>query len=80
MIPQEKAKELVDRFAPHAHTSWHPVTGFDKKELQKNAKQCAWIAVGSILTECKRLDIKFNLGLERTRQYWEQVSEEIERL
>ena len=40
-------------------------------------KQHAVITVDVILTEVNRLDKKFNLGLDGTREYWDGVKTKI---
>jgi hypothetical protein len=67
--PQEKAKELVDRFT------------FTCRECdyEDNAKQCALIAVDEILNlmiKEFKWDVKHNGNIE----YWQEVKIEIEEL
>lgn len=46
---QQEAERLIERFRPHAHTDWHEVYGYDKKQGNENARQCAIICVEEIL-------------------------------
>lgn len=71
MTAKEKAKELIEKYKfvyIQNYTSMHEV------------KECAIITVQEVLFEVNRLDLKFNLGLEGTRQYWNEVKKEIENL
>jgi len=64
MNPQEKAKELLDKFKPHATDS---------------SKKCALIAVQEILN-CNPHTNDFNTDVYSTYDYWFQVKQEIEKL
>ena len=74
MRPQEKAKELVDMYLQY-------VEAFSCKQQDENAKQCALIAVDEIL----KLDV-FDCNEDwsnedgDTREYWEEVKQEIEKI
>lgn len=87
MTPQEKAKELVDKYFQKAENiEW--TTDIEKKEKSQNynndlgtdvliywnelAKQCALIAVD----EC----IKTAAYMPETLHFWNQVKQEIEKL
>ena len=69
MTPQEKAKELDEKFSKELRY----ITDGDKDY----AKQCALIAVEEIITESKLLS-----GISETHRlpYWQQVKAEIEKL
>ena len=67
MTPKEKAEELVNRF--HKYT-WNGEDNLDNK----NAKQCALIAVDEILKELPE-DYQNDIW-----SYWPEVKEEIEKL
>jgi hypothetical protein len=72
MTPQEKAKELVDKFKTYA--DWN---GFDSKRGLLNAKQCALIAVYEILS----MGIMADSGdWNMAKEYWQEVKQEIEKL
>ncbi len=64
MTPQEKAKELFNKFIPHAADS---------------AKKSALIAVQEILN-CNPHTNEFNTDVYSTFDYWFQVKLEIEKL
>lgn len=70
MTPQEKAKDLVDRFYLYSTAPTH------NPEM---AKQCALIAVDEILTA-----ITFNMydedAYNKEHNYWQEVKTEIEQL
>ena len=75
MTPNEKAKELVDKFwdATPEQTSFDPVN---------HAKQCALIAVDEIMRlhhYLPRQEITGSTALYST-DYWKQVKQEIEKL
>ena len=65
MTPQEKAKELVDRYLQY-------VEAFSSKQQDENAKQCALIAVDEVITE--------SMNNEYSEKYWTEVKQEIEKL
>ncbi len=67
MTPQEKAKELVDKFEPFCYSDPRiQVTVYDC------AKHCVLISVDEIINLCAQ-------GLSETN-YWEQVKHEINNL
>ena len=68
MTPQEKAKELVDRFD-------ETLTYLESKQ---KAKQCALIAVEEILNTL--YSIPFGNALDNELEYWQEVKQEIEKL
>jgi len=69
MKPEEKAKELIDKFSNHC---------FDfekhKEDNEYSAKQCALIAVDELIYETK-----FEFPNIRQR-YWIEVKQEIEKI
>jgi hypothetical protein len=82
MTPQEKAKELVNKFYPRA-TSY----SLDRKNQNQNAKQCALIAVDEII-ESRKDDSRFDDTLFQITThyitphpmyltYWQEVKQEI---
>ena len=70
MTPQEKAQELVNRFAPYVDT-FH-------KGILENAKQCALIAVDEVLNDDWFIPNRED-SLAR-KKYWEEVKKEINNL
>ena len=70
MTPQEKAQELVNRFAPYVDT-FH-------KGILENAKQCALIAVDEVLNDDWFIPNRED-SLAR-KKYWEEVKQEINKL
>jgi hypothetical protein len=75
LTPQEKAKELVDKFKTYA--DWN---GFDLKRGLINAKQCALIAVDEILDIIEDDGFTFaEYHDKKTIEYWFEVKQEIER-
>lgn len=77
MTPKEKAEELVDRFEQRFPLKSEVIT--TKGDLSweydnwEEAKQCALIAVGEILSQ-------FNWKPSNGSSYWEEVKQEIEKL
>jgi hypothetical protein len=75
MTPQEKAKELIDKFSPLV-TTWdcywdspaHP------DDILFDAKKCAMIAVDELVNHCAQVEP--HLGVD----YWLEVKQEIEKL
>lgn len=73
MIPQEKAKELVEKYFIVIDKS-HPL-----EDILKPAKQCALIAVDEIILELQQ--IEFNDEVDNLPiDYWQEVKQEIEKL
>ena len=70
MTPQEKAKELVDKF----RNEFNWVEKDHDVDLYRDTKQCALIAVDEIL---KITWVDKFLSVE---DYWQQVKHEIEKL
>jgi hypothetical protein len=73
MTPQEKAKELVEKYRGVAHSDFHNQTGYDEAQREENQKQCALIAVDEILGQ-------FKWRPKDSLSYWEEVKQEIEKL
>jgi len=67
MTPEEKAKELVNKFTSHTRV-FHEVLGWE--DYIDSAKQCALIAVDEILEHC----------YEVMKPFWQEVKHEIEKL
>ena len=72
MTPQEKAKELVDRYLQY-------VEAFSCKQQDENAKQCALIAVDEILNLMIK-EFKWDIFNNGHIEYWLEVKQEIEKL
>ena len=73
MTPKEKAKELYDKFNPHARV-WDCYS--DEPLKENHAKQCALICVDEIIH-----DMQIRLGLDKEDvEYWQDVKTEIEKL
>jgi hypothetical protein len=73
MTPEEKAKELVNKFISHTRV-FHEVLGWE--DYIDSAKQCALIAVDEILNHHQQ-----EQGLYRIdKYYWQEVKKEIENL
>ena len=70
MTPQEKAKELVEKFIPMTK-DWDEQNGYLINEGK--AKECALIAVDEIIKEHYPQDAK-------RCEYWNQVKTEIEKI
>ena len=80
MTPQEKAIEIIKKFIPHAQY-WDC---YNDELLEENhTKQCALIAVEEILKRTRSVDTmpsNYQKIDENTKEYWEQVKIEIEKL
>jgi hypothetical protein len=75
MTPEEKAKELVDKYMS--------LLGYDlpSKAHEEYFKQCAIIAVDEIIAELKRIDIDTFFHSDPTCvQEWQQVKEAINKM
>lgn len=67
MTPKEKARELYEKYYYHTQSP-------------RGSINYSVITINEILNECIRIDTKFNLGLEGTNQYWQDVIKELESL
>jgi len=76
MNPQDKAKELFNKFIPHTRV-FHEVLGWE--DYPDSAKQCALITVQEILNSNPNRN-PFNTELHSTYPYWEEVMQEIKKL
>jgi hypothetical protein len=75
MTPQEKAKELIDKYKNYALS-----TGVDENDLSFNdLTQCALIAVQEIILSNPHSN-PFNTDVYPTMSYWQDVKKEIEKL
>ena len=72
MTPQEKAKELLNKF--RSEFDW--VEKDYAVDLYRDTKQCALIAVDEIIN-CKH---GWNKSTSKFVEYWNQVKEEIKKL
>lgn len=80
MNPKDKAKQIIDLLQDKPIIEYTPFAGAKTQYTELNnreAKICALIMIHEIETEVIRLDDKFNLGLEGTRQYWNTVRQEL---
>lgn len=89
MTPKEKAKELVLKYWNLPIKMNHIIDGVihietDKHLYEKDAKQCALIAVDEILNARETVNSHINQHCESNlfdfMQYWQQVKQEIEAL
>ena len=75
ITPQEKAKELVDKY----YTKMNP-NAPDCNISFNQAKQCALIAVDEIIKTDMLIDEDVYVESPSYLQYWQQVKTEIEKL
>ena len=75
MTEKEKAKELINKFIPHAR---YFEDGNKFSENAESAKQCALIAVDVILKDVGAED--WNDDGMTNNNYWQTVKSEIEKL
>jgi len=73
MTPEEKAKELVNKFISHTRV-FHEVLGWE--DYIDSAKQCALIAVDEILNHHQQEQGLYVID----KYFWLQVKKEIENL
>lgn len=77
MTPREKAKQLIESFAPHARLIANPGEAVGR---EKHSRQCATIAVEELIIEASdKLTRAGRIGLSN-KEYWIQVKKEIEKL
>jgi hypothetical protein len=73
MTPKEKAEDFIHKFKKY---SYYPKTNDDilfVNELNKNAKECALIAVDEILNAVTAI-------ADKRYDYWKEVKKELEKL
>jgi hypothetical protein len=82
MTPQEKAKELVNKFRDFADGIDSETDRFSPNIERKNAKQCARIAVNELMELAKKYETKnCKLLMDNLKiLYWQEVKKEIEKL
>ena len=82
MTPQEKAKELVDKFSNHSFYDQSKNNQCQFIETKESAKQCALIAVDEILAaiQLPPIENKGHALYDSQVDYWRQVHSEIENL
>ena len=68
MIPQLKAKELVDKYWIYLRAGL-----LYDEEAKEDAKHCALIAVDELFLATDDFDLD-------TKEYWQEVKQEIEKL
>ena len=73
MEPEEKAKELVNKFRPYSYSSDGLNSMEREYQIEDNSKQCALIAVDEII-DTHQCDGGIDYDEMR---YWEQVKHEI---
>lgn len=85
--PQEKAKELVERFENHSkHTEYVDDNRYKHNSTLSlyHTKQCALICVDELLNATKTKITKFDRSTVRNiyieSNYWHTVKQEIEKL
>jgi len=74
MTPEEKAKELVEKFMGYAYAPWHG--GEDEMSQEEAAKQCALLAVEEVINNL----FSNHKASKIANDYWQQVKEEINKL
>jgi len=75
MSPQEKAKQLVDRFYYSLPNNGYINEGINSCESRwKEAVTCAIIAVDEILEDYEDFPYKIQLG----KEFWQEVKDELE--
>lgn len=83
MTPEQKAKELYDKFK--MHSEMHKTTAlsypyFDYDIQKNNVKQCAIICVNEVLLDKMILGGGYKFHEIESAKYWEKVKEEILKL
>lgn len=79
MTPEEKAKELVERFEPYVDPNEDSVGRIIKDAIKENSKSCAIIAVGEVISILINKDTALTY-LEKDIQYWNEVLKYIKEL
>ncbi len=77
MTPKEKAKELINKFYPNVQ--WK----LGQEDCLDRAKRCVLIAVDEIIIRTRSVDtMPYNCQKidENTKEYWQEVKQEIENL
>lgn len=73
MIPQEKAKEIFNKYEKKLMYDYN---NYHYKYNLEHCKQCALIAVEELIQE----ENKYNNGSFYPSKYWQEVKQEIEKL
>ena len=79
MKPEEKAKELIDRFYVELVAS-AGVPQYREEPAYSRSKQCALICVDEILKNIEFTRYELEGYYDEDREYWQQVKTEIEKL
>jgi len=68
MTPEEKAKELVNKFRPYSYSSDGLNSMEREYQIEDNSKQCALIAVDELINYSEEWD---------DSEYWQEVKHEV---
>lgn len=74
-LTTQKAIELYKKAAPRAY---HNVFSFREETHHSNCKKICHMIVDEVYNEIARIDNTFNLGLETTPEFWQEVKTEID--
>jgi hypothetical protein len=74
MTPQQKAKELVEKYHALEQCNNHSDLVLDGNICAHLAKQCALIAVEELINQMKPICTDYSIGVG----FWQLVKEEIE--
>lgn len=69
-LAEQKANDLMKATAKYAHAN---LFSFREESHNNNSVRLSTLVCDEILTEVNRLDSKFNLRLEGTRDFWKEV-------
>jgi hypothetical protein len=81
--PKEKAEQLISNFSPYVYCymgSGMLTNTCDDEAIKMNAKQCALIVVDEILEEFYHLACDDETYGNTKIKYWQEVTQEIEKL
>lgn len=76
-LPKKKALELYNQAAKYAHAN---VFSFREESHNTSCKNLVHHVANEVLSEIIKLDNKFNLGLEGTKQFWMDVKTETDNI
>lgn len=80
MNPEQKAKELIEKFKPHSYYDAHDLaTRRTREESNINsAKECAEICVDEIISQLQQASADY-YPMKELITYWQSVKEHIQK-
>ena len=83
MNPEQKAKELVEKFRESIYTDYYEnpdKNSYTYKKYLGKSKQCTFICVDEIIKTCNKIVQSNDVAPYYNEKYWQEVMNEIEKL